>query len=217
MRLLVALLPWPLKRWLLCRLYGYELDPASHIGLAWIFPRRLVMKKGASIGHFTVCKGLDLLELGEHAIVGRLNWITGYPANLPPHFTHLPSRRPMLRLGEHAAITHRHIIDCTDEISIGRFTTVAGFRSQLLTHSIDFATCRQHANPIRIGEYCFIGTASTLLPGTVVPHHCIVGANALLNKQYAEPYHFYAGVPASAVSRLEPGLGYFRRTVGFVH
>ena len=216
LRALLVLLPWRLKRALLQRLFGYRLDPSSRIGLAWVFPARLVLAGGASIGHLTVCKGLDSLVLGEHASIGRLNWISAYPLGRPPHFAHLPERQPELVLGEHAAITHRHIIDCTARVSIGRFATLAGFRSQLLTHSIDLAECRQDAKPIVIGAYCFVGTACTVLGGTVVPDYSVVGANALLNRVYEDSYRLYAGVPARAVTELDPSLQYFQRTQGFV-
>ncbi len=45
------------------------------------------------------------------------------------------------------------LIDCTARVRIGAFATIGGFRSQLLTHSIDFEAGRQTAEPIEIGEY----------------------------------------------------------------
>jgi acetyltransferase-like isoleucine patch superfamily enzyme len=197
-------------------MYGYRLHETSRIGWAWVFPRTLVMGPGASIGHLTVVKGLDQLSLGDHASIGRLNWITAYPANKPPHFTHRASRSPQLVLGEHAAITNRHIIDCTEDVSIGRFSTVAGFRSQILTHSIDLVACRQDAMPISIGDYCFVGTACTILGGSRLPDYCVLGAHALLNRSYGETLRLYAGVPAKEVATLTQDMKYFLRTEGFV-
>jgi serine acetyltransferase len=216
LRALIVLLPWPVKRRLLRLFYGYELHPTSLIGFAWVFPRRLVMHAHSRIGHLTVCKGLELLELAEHATIGRLNWITAYPLDDLAHFAHSGSRTPELLVAAHAAITNRHLIDCTHRVSIGAFATVAGYRSQLLTHSIDLAECRQDAKPIAIGSYAFIGTACTLLGGTVVPDYSVVGANSLLRMVYDEPYRLYAGVPAKAVAQLDPRLKYFTRTKGFV-
>jgi acetyltransferase-like isoleucine patch superfamily enzyme len=216
LRAFIVLLPWPLKRRLLRLVFHYQLHPTSRIGLAWVFPDRLVMQPHSSIGHLTVCKGLARLELGEAAAIGRLNWITAYPLDGSAHFAHRVTRAPELTLAEHAAITNRHIIDCTDRISIGAFTTVAGFRSQLLTHSIDLAHCRQDAQPIAIGRYVFIGTACTLLGGTAIPDYSVVAANSLLREAYDESYRLYAGVPARAVRQLDPQLEYFTRGKGFV-
>jgi carbonic anhydrase/acetyltransferase-like protein (isoleucine patch superfamily) len=216
LRLAIVLAPWPLKRWLLQHLYGYQLHRSSRIGFAWVFPRRLVMERNARIGHLTVCKGLELLQLGECASIGRLNWVSAYPLGQPPHFMHIEGRKPELLVGEHAAITHRHIIDCTEQVVIGRFTTLAGFRTQVLTHSIDLRECRQHAAPVNIGCCVFIGTACTILGGTIVPDYCVVGANALLNDRYEGSHQLLAGVPAKPVAKLDPALKYFTRTEGFI-
>jgi serine acetyltransferase len=216
LKILLTLLPWRLRRYLLQRLYGYQLHPQSRIGLAWVFPRQLVMGAGARIDHLTVVKGLDRLLLAEHASIGRLNWITGYPKGLLPHFAHQVDRRPELELGAHAAVTNRHILDCTDRIAIGAFATVAGFRSQLLTHSINLGNCRQEARPIHIGAYCFVGTACTVLGGAKLPDYCVLGAHSLLNKAFSETYRLYAGVPAEARRELRRELAYFNRRTGFV-
>lgn len=216
LQLTIAVMPWPLRRRLLGWLYGYELHPTSRIGMAWVYPKQLVMKAHSRIGHLTVCKGMQLIALDEHASIGRLNWISAYPLGLGPHFSHLVARKPQLSLGEHAAITNRHIVDCTEEIRIGPFATVAGFRSQLLTHSIDLLQSRQDAKPIDIGRYCFIGTSCVVLGGTSMPDYSVAGAYALLNKAYEEPYRLYAGVPAKPMGPLDPNMKYFCRTAGYV-
>ena len=213
---LLTLTPWKLRRILLQRFLGYQLDRTSRIGLAWVYPRRLVMKAGTSIGHLTVVRDLDLLELGEHASIGRLNWISAYPLGRPPHFMHLADRAPELVLGVHSAITNRHIVDCTERVRIGCHATVAGFRSQILTHSIDLQNCRQHAAPVDIGDYCFVGTACTLLGGATLPHHSVLGANSLLGKPMAQPWMLYGGVPAQPIKPMPHDTGYFLRTTGFV-
>jgi acetyltransferase-like isoleucine patch superfamily enzyme len=210
------LLPWPLRRSILEKQFGYTIHPNSHIGFAWIFPRRLVMEEGSRIGHLTLCKNIDLLHLGAHAIVGQLNWITGFPSGPSRHFAHQPDRRPELVIETHAGISSRHLIDCTARIRIGAFATIGGFRSQFLTHSIDFEAGRQTAEPIDIGDHSFTGTNSVILGGSTLPHHSVLGAQSLLNKKWDEPYRLYAGVPAKPLKELSPDLGYFRRAEGFI-
>ena len=214
--ILSLLLPWKLRRSFLENQFGYSIHPSSRIGFAWIFPRRLVMEEGSRIGHLTLCKNIDLLHLGAHAIVGQLNWITGFPSGPSRHFAHQPERQPELIVERHAGISSRHLIDCTARVRIGAFATIGGFRSQLLTHSIDFNAGRQTAEPIEIGEYSFTGTNSVVLGGSVLPHHSVLGAQSLLNKKWDEPYRLYAGVPAKPVKELSPEMEYFRRSEGFV-
>lgn len=215
-RALLLLLPWPVRRRLLVAAFGYHIDTTARIGLAWVYPDRLTMAPGSSIGHLTVCKGLARVALGAHASIGRGNWITGFPAGDARHFAHRVDRRPELVLGEHAAITNRHLIDCTDSVEVGAFTTVAGFGSQILTHSIDLAANRQSCAPVRIGRYCFVGTGCTLLGGAVLPDHSVLGAASLLNRAQDAPYTLYGGVPAKALRPLDRALGYFERERGFV-
>ncbi len=112
LRLLLVLLPWTLRRPLLVRCYGYRLHSGSRIGLAWVFPRELVLERGARIGHLTVVKGLERLTLGEQASIGRLNWISAFPRGTGSrHFAHLPDRKPELlrrrACRDHAPAHHR--------------------------------------------------------------------------------------------------------------
>jgi serine acetyltransferase len=216
LRFLSVLLPWELRRSLLEKQFGYSIHPSSRIGFCWIFPRHLIMEENSRIGHFTLCKNIDLLHLGAHAVVGQLNWITGFPTGSSRHFAHQTDRHPELIIERHAGISSRHLLDCTARIRIGAFATIGGFRSQLITHSIDFATSRQSAEPIDIGEYCFTGTNSVMLGGSSLPHHSVLGAQSLLNKKWDAPYHLYGGVPAKPLKELPQEMEYFRRTEGFV-
>lgn len=213
---LSILLPWGMRRALLEKLFGFSIHPTSRIGLAWVLPRRLVMGEYSRIGHFTLCKNIDLLHLGAHAIIGQLNWITGFPSGHGRHFANQPDRRPELIVETHAGISSRHLIDCTARVRIGAFATVGGFRSQLITHSIDLEAGSQSAEPIEIGEYCFVGTNCVMLGGTSLPHHSVLGAQSLLNKKWTEPYRLYGGVPAKPLKELSQELEYFRRTEGFI-
>jgi len=208
--------PWVLRRRILQSLFGYRLHPESHIGWSWVYPRELILEKGARIGHLTVCKNITRLHLKEHATIGRGNWITGYPQGDSRHFTHQPDRAPELIVGAHSAITHRHIIDCTSSVHIGHHTTIAGYSSQIMTHSIELQDCRQHSRSITIGDYSFVGTNCVILGGSILPSHSVLGAKALLQKAFSAEYTLYAGVPAAPVKALKPDLKYFSRETGFV-
>jgi hypothetical protein len=214
--LLSIFLPAGMRRSLLETKFGYKIHPTCRLGLCWITPTRLIMEEGSEIGHLTVCKNIDLLHLKAHASIGRGNWITGFPLGPSPHFAEETDRRPELIVGEHAAITHRHLIDCTNSIMIGRFTTMAGFQSQILTHSIDLQRNRQASAPVRVGDYCFVGTNSVLLPGSGLPDYSVLGAKSLLNRVFTDSYRLYGGVPAELIKELPEDYGYFRRVQGFV-
>jgi acetyltransferase-like isoleucine patch superfamily enzyme len=213
---LSLLLPWEARRRFLERQFGYTIHPMSRIGFSWILPQRLIVEEHATIGHLTLCKNIALLHLKAHASIGNGNWITGFPLGNSRHFAQESDRQPRLIVGEHSAITHRHLIDCTNSVTIGKFTTFAGYGSQILTHSIDLAQNRQASAPVRVGDYCFVGTNSVLLSGSALPDYCVLGAKSLLNKSFTDTHQLYAGVPARGVQSLSADLAYFRRTEGFV-
>jgi len=209
-------MPWTLRRVYLRAVFGFQLHPTSRIGLAWILPQKLVLHEHSSIGNMTVCKHIDLLELGPHATIGRGNWITGFPSGPWKPFSHDKNRKPELVLGAHSAITNRHFIDCTSRVSIGAFTTFAGYQSQILTHGISIERARQESAPVEIGEYCFVGTNCVLLGGSLLPSYSVLGAKSLLNKAYQESHTLYAGVPARALKKIDSSSLYFSREQGAV-
>lgn len=216
LQFLLLFLPWGLRRRALTAFFSYQIDPSARIGWAWVYPKRLHLGPGAQIGHLSVCKGLSELRLEAHATIGRGNWITGFPAGHARHFAHEPGREPVLILEEHAAVTNRHLIDCTNRVTIGAFSTVAGFGTQILTHSIDMASNRQSSRPVQIGRYCFVGTASVLLGGAWLPDYCVLGAMSLLREALPQTHTLYGGVPARAIKRLDTHMAYFLRERGYV-
>jgi acetyltransferase-like isoleucine patch superfamily enzyme len=222
LQLISLLLPWQMRRPFLEQQFGFQIHPTARIGLAWVLPSRLIMEENTSIGHLTVAKNLSLLHLKAHATIGRGNWITGFPLGQRQsgsdsrHFAGETERRPELVMGEHSAITHRHLFDCTNAITIGRFTTVAGFQSQFISHTIDIAQNRQVSQPISVGDYCFVGSNSVLLGDSALPDYCVLGAKSLLNKAYTHTHRLYGGVPARELDVLSPDCGYFNRQQGFV-
>ncbi len=202
-----------LKSW-----FGYTLHPTARIGLSWVYPRMLVMEEGARIGHFNVAIHLDEMQLGVKSSIARGNWITGFPSNTKSkHFGHQAARRSVFKLGDNAAITKNHHFDCTNLIDIGRFSTVAGYQSQFLTHSIDMIESRQHSAPIIIGEYTFVGTNVVMLGGAGLPARSVLGAKSLLNKAYTEEWMLYGGVPAKPIQQIPADAKYFTRANGFVY
>ena len=210
--------PWRLRRLILQAMCGFVIHKTAFISrFALVSSSRLEMEPGSYIGPLTVCKGLALLRLGEHARIGPLNWISAFPVGTTSrHFELDPERKPHLIVERHAAITNRHLIDCTDEVEIGAFTTFAGFRSQILTHSIDLNQSRQRCKPVRIGHHCFVGTSCVLLGGSSLPDCSVLGAHSLLAARLETPGWLYAGVPARPIKLVDLEAAYFSRHTGYV-
>ena len=213
-----VVMPWGIKRRLLRLFFGYQLHPTAYIGFSWIFPKDLTMNEHSTIGHLNVALHLDRVFVGANSSIGRSNWITGFPSGTDSgHFVHQATRKSELRIGRHSAITKNHHLDCTNTLRIGDFTTIAGYQSQFLTHSIDVLANRQDSKPIVIGNYCFVSTNVTVLGGSRLPDYSILGAKSLLNKYLADNHKLYAGIPAKAIKNISEDAAYFNRKNGFVH
>lgn len=212
----IMALPWSLRRRLLVGLFGFHIHPTARIGRSLLLTDRLEMGEGSVIKTLTMIKGMTEVNVGPQGRIGNLNWITGMPANDPVFFRNEPDRVSALIVGEAASITNRHFFDCSNRITVGRFATIGGFRSQFLTHSIDLSTNRQSSRPIEIGEYCFLGTGVIMLKGAAIGPRCVLGAGSMLRQAFQDEYKLISGNPAKPVRDLDPSAAYFTRTGGRV-
>lgn len=210
-----SLLPSMGKRWIGNRWRGWDIAPDAHIGLSLVRCNHLVMASGARIGHLNLIIRMDAITMGTAASIGARNIIRGVD-NQSNQFAAEPDRRSMLTLGEHADITGTHYFDCTNHISIGAFTIIAGRQTQFFSHGISMRLNQQQSAPISIGKYCMIGAGSTLLKGAQLPDYSALAAGSTLHRAFTEPYTLYSGVPAISASQLEPSYRYFTRSTGWV-
>ena len=191
--LLIVFLPWTIRRYILNKFYHYQIHPTARIGLSYIYPKHLIMNEGARIGHLNVAIHLELIQMDKNSSISQKNWITGFPLKNKSHFQDFPERKPYLIMKEDSAITKQHLIDCTDTVTIGEFTSVGGYGTQILSHSTSLEKNRQACAPIQIGHHCFVGTRSIILPGSVLPPQSVLGAGAVLKKKYTESFVLYGG------------------------
>lgn len=210
-------MPWRIRRSLLRVFLGFELDKEARIGLSLVLARKVRMARGSRVGHGTVVRNVAQLTLGEYGRIGNFNRIAGVLGEQTRSFTDEVDRRPELVICRHASVTNSHLIDCTNYVEVGEFSTVAGWRSQILTHAIDFRSCRQVSEPVWIGRYCFVGTGCVILKGSRLPDKSILAAGSVLATDESENCALYSGVPARKVRSLDEGVtGYFRRATGVV-
>jgi acetyltransferase-like isoleucine patch superfamily enzyme len=211
---LSVVLPWPIRAFLYRRLFGWQIDPTSRIGLSIVDARSVRLARMSRIGHFSVIRNLSSLELGEEAIIGNWNWISS--AALFTDADRALGTRPFrgLLLGRHSAITSRHYLDCSGGISIGDLSVVGGIRTTILTHSIDFQAGVQSTDAVAIGDRCFVSSNVSMVPGSRVPPGCLIAMGAVVVGQLKTAEAVYAGVPAKLVKSNIEGA-YFRRQRGF--
>ena len=210
--LLIVFLPWTIRRYILNKYYHYKIHPTAHIGLSYIYPKQLIMAEGARIGHLNVAIHLEKIQMDKNCSISQKNWITGFPLKDKSNFQDFPDRKPYLIMKEDSSITKQHHIDCTDMVIVGEFTTIAGYGTQILSHSFSLEKNSQACAPIQIGHHCWVGTRSIILPGSVLPSQSVLGAGAVLQKKYMESFVLYGGVPAKYIKKIDETYEFFHRT-----
>ncbi|AXT83980.1 hypothetical protein C6I20_01425 [Aeromicrobium sp. A1-2] len=192
------------------RLLGWDVAPTAFIGRSIISATHVTLGAGSSIGPFNVIRHLERLELGEGASIGSRNHILGVPAG-DAVFRHSPRREAALVMGRYAMVTVAHEIDCSDRVEIGDYASFAGFRSQILTHSLDLVRDRFVTAPVAIGAHSAVMSGCILQNGTTVPARSVVSAGSVVTTKLTEELTFYRGNPAEAVRPLPERLKFFHR------
>ncbi|MEN6612824.1 MAG: acyltransferase [Armatimonadota bacterium] len=86
------------------------------------------------------------------------------------------------------------------KIKIGRGSYIApGVGIITANHDIDRLECSAPGQEVVIGERCWIGMNSIILPGVTLGPHTIVGAGAVVTGSFPEGHCVIAGVPAKQV------------------
>ncbi|WP_205474154.1 hypothetical protein [Nocardioides sp. SYSU D00038] len=206
----LVLLPSGLKRRMAKLLLGWDIHPTAHIGRSIVLARHVSMGPGALIGSRNVIRGLDELRMAEGASIASRNFINGLP---PGHwaFPKSPDRTSTLVMGKESLITVGHEIDCSDKVVLEDYARVAGFRSQILTHSLNLVTNEQTTGPVTIGELSALMSGVIVMSGCDVPPRCIVSAGSVITTRLKAELTLYRGNPATAARPLPATLGYFTR------
>ena len=167
-----------------------------------------------TIGPRNNIRGLAELRMAEDSNIATRNSITAFPkaAELSQDvFPHSPNREPVLILGVGAKVTDNHEIDCSDRVELGRHAALAGFASQVLTHSLNLVTDRQTTGAVVLGDHCAVMSGCILQSGTNVPARAIISAGSVVTTRLTTEQALYRGNPAELVRELPDHLAYFHR------
>lgn len=193
------------------RVFGFNIAAGARVGCSVLDVDHLALAAGAHIGHgnvltgtkrvtLGVCAGIDHLNivrggdevvLEDYARVMRLNVLNSIPDNDADKPTN-----PRLHLGKGACVVSGHRLDFTDQIELGVNVTVAGRNSSLWTHN------RQDTKPIRIGDYCYLGSEVRLGPGAALGAFSILAMGGVLVKPVGEGRIVAGGVPARVIREI---------------
>jgi len=92
---------------------------------------------------------------------------------------------------------------CTNVVFLGHDASPSLFIPELVIkkeHYLRGARC-SYRKEIQIGDNCFIGFNTIILPGVVICNNCIIAAGSIVAKSISEP-GVYAGNPVKKISEL---------------
>lgn len=109
-------------------------------------------------------------------------------------------------IGDNSFISVQCLIDGSDFVKIGKNVHLA-MGVKLITSFHEFGPPRQRAGrgakaPITIGDGCWLGASSLVLPGVEIASGCIIGAGAVVVRN-TRSNGLYIGVPAKRVKDLD--------------
>jgi acetyltransferase-like isoleucine patch superfamily enzyme len=208
---LVWLLPSSALKNTLLRIFGHEIARSARIGpVLALNVGRAAIGDGATIAALNVFRSLRLLKMGDGATMGSLNMISAHPG-----YQALHPDVGSLTMGDGAAITSRHNVDCSGIVRIGDMSAVAGQRTTILSHEIDITVNVQSAGRVIIGERSAVLTNCLLLKGAVLPPYSLLTANSMLirTRELNPAPGIYGGSPAQFVRSNPPddGESWFER------
>ena len=191
-------------------LLGWEVHPSARLGHSVIVADKVQLGADVQIASGTMIKGLAQLSLGDGAVIGPFNWISGAPLS-SGRFVHSPHRFPALRMAKYSGIMARHLVDCSDTVTLDEYAVLAGSRSTVLTHSANLVRDRQTTAAVHVGARSAVMGGCMLLSGIKVPPRCIVSAGSVVTTPLTKELTFYRGNPAIEVRSLPADLAYFHR------
>lgn len=208
--LLTVFLPQSMKRFIGRRFLNWDIHPTAHLGRSLIFVKKLTMGPGSSIGPFNVIRDLEELRMGEGANIAARNWIIGVPLE-SVIYPKAVERDPSLVMGDWAMITVAHDIDVADRVELKAHAAVAGFRSSILTHSLNLVNDRFVTGSVLLEERSVLMSGCTMMTGTRIPARSIVSAGSVVATRLIEEQTFYRGNPAEKVRPLPDSLAFYAR------
>jgi acetyltransferase-like isoleucine patch superfamily enzyme len=201
-------LPMSLKRIVAKWIYKWDIHPTAYIGPSVLVIDEVTMGPGTRIGARNVITNLNELRMAEGSAIGSGNLIKGWwdhPTDA------LNKRNPAIFLAEYSQIASYHYIDCVDTLEIQSHAALAGFKSTVLTHSIDLMRDRYTTGSVVIGEYSGVMSGCMLLAGTRIPPRSIISAGSVVTTRLTQEQALYRGNPAVMVRPISDRMAWLRR------
>jgi acetyltransferase-like isoleucine patch superfamily enzyme len=116
--------------------------------------------------------------------------------------------RGKMSIGDYSMINRECVLDSRGELSIGSRVNISPY-VQIYTaeHNANSSDFSESLSSVKIGDYVWISTRSTILPGVTLGEGAIVAAGAVVTKD-VPAYTIVGGVPAKVIGTRSSNLKY---------
>lgn len=142
------------------------------------------------------------MHIGDRTVIREHGWISAIPRYADQNF------EPCLDIGKNVYIGRYVCITCHDGVTIGDGCVLSEHVYIADSgHGIDpdagpiMEQRLVSRGPVSLGRNCFVGYGARILSGVVLGDHCVVGANAVVNKSFPA-YTMIAGLPAKPIKKF---------------
>lgn len=154
----------------------------------------------------------EFIEVGDDVLIWPGCRIEGIQLEMPNI-----SQKPLIHFGDGVIMQQGCHITACGELRIENGTLMSfNVAIQDSDHCYEDTSMSVTMQPIKhlptyIGENCFIGARASILAGTTLGRHCIIGANSVVRGIYPD-YCVLVGAPARVVKRYDPVCSIWRLT-----
>ncbi|WP_019551923.1 acyltransferase [Propionispira raffinosivorans] len=124
---------------------------------------------------------------------------------------------PKITIGEGTSIEQRLHLICAEKVEIGA-NVVLSADVMITDNNHEYKEINRNimqqsllVKETVIGDYCFVGMGTKVMPGTKLGKNCIVGANSVVMGEFPD-YSVLAGSPARIIKRYDFEVKKWRRT-----
>lgn len=148
------------------------------------------------------------IDHGRHVHIGARLRMLGHGVISPVLRYANMEFHPLIQIGDDVYIGSYAKIDCADRVEIGNGCVLSDFvHITDLSHGFDptagliMKQKIRACGRVKLGDHCFVGLGSSILPGVTLGEWCVVGTRSVVTKSFPA-YSMIAGSPARLIKRF---------------